>query len=153
MPAKTPVKKIVKAVKKEPKETVVKDRYVEAVGRRKTSTARVRITPRKTQSIVVNAKPFEEYFQGKELRTIASSPLEKSGLGETFEISALVKGGGIYSQAEAVRHAISRALVKYKGEVRGVLKAYSYLTRDPRMRERKKFGLHRARRARQWRKR
>lgn len=148
------VKKPAKAAGKEPKqEPVAKDRYIEAVGRRKTSIARVRIAPQKAQNILVNAKPFESYFQDKELRTIINSPLEKAGISETFDISVLVKGGGIRSQAEAVRHGLARALVEYQGGLRSVLKTYSYLTRDPRMRERKKFGLRRARRARQWRKR
>lgn len=130
------------------------NRYIEAVGRRKTATARVRMVPGARATVVtVNDRPFEEYFQSGELREIVLEPLQKSGIAEGFSVSALASGGGIAGQAEAVRHGISRCLVEWEAELKPVLKQYGFLKRDPRMRERKKFGLKRARRARQWRKR
>ena len=125
--------------------------YIEGLGARKTASARVRITEGKA-SFVVNEKPLEQYFQDSEDRKICQEPLERVE-GKTFQISVKVGGGGVRSQAEAVRHGIARALVAWNPELRPILKTYGYLKRDPRMRERKKFGLVRARRARQWRKR
>jgi len=127
-------------------------KYFEAVGRRKTSVARIRLyLEEKTFS--VNQKPLEIYFPTFELQKIAKEALEKMKSSHKFGVSALVKGGGISSQAEAVRHAIARALVLFKPEFKKELKEAGFLKRDPRMRERKKFGLKRARRAPQWQKR
>jgi small subunit ribosomal protein S9 len=126
--------------------------YIEGLGARKTASARVRITERGKVSFVVNGKPLEQYFQDPEDQTICQEPLERAGA-KKFQISVNVRGGGVRSQAEAVRHGIARALVTWNPELRSALKTYGYLKRDPRMRERKKFGLVRARRARQWRKR
>ncbi|TSC56516.1 MAG: small subunit ribosomal protein S9 [Parcubacteria group bacterium Greene0714_21] len=126
--------------------------YIEGLGARKTASARVRIIEGGNASFVVNGKPSEQYFQDAEDRKICQEPLEKVE-GKKFEISVQVGGGGVRSQAEAVRHGIARALVVWNPELRATLKTYGYLKRDPRMRERKKFGLVRARRARQWRKR
>lgn len=126
--------------------------YIEGLGARKTASARVRITEGSKPSFVVNGKPLEQYFQDPEDRKICQEPLERVE-GKKFQISVNVKGGGVRSQAEAVRHGIARALVAWNPELRPLLKTYGYLKRDPRMRERKKFGLVRARRARQWRKR
>ncbi|HET8580964.1 MAG TPA: 30S ribosomal protein S9 [Candidatus Paceibacterota bacterium] len=126
-------------------------RYFEAVGRRKTASARVRITPAKSEAIVVNDKAIAEYFPLDESAKIARESLTDAGA--TFSVSVHVMGGGHKSQAEAIRLGIARALVKYDGEKRGQLKQAGFLKRDARTKERKKFGLRGARRAPQWSKR
>ncbi len=125
--------------------------YTEAVGRRKTATARVRLTEAKTASITVNGMPAEEYFPLSALVKTALSPIQS--LGATFAVSAHVRGGGHKAQAEAVRHGIARAMIAITPEQRKDLKGKGYLKRDPRAKERKKFGLKAARRAPQWSKR
>jgi len=127
-----------------------KEKFIEAVGRRKTAVARIRIMSGTKGDFVVNDKPMGEYFQEKEQQHIAKQALIVE---KTPTVSVKVKGGGMRVQAEAVRQGIARALVKEDAELRPELKSLGYLTRDPRKRERKKFGLKRARRARQWRKR
>jgi len=127
-----------------------KEQFIEAVGRRKTAVARIRMMLDSKGEFVVNDKPMDKYFQEKEQQHIAKQSLI---LEKTPTVSAKVKGGGMKVQSEAVRQGIARALVKSDSELRPELKALGYLTRDPRKRERKKFGLKRARRARQWRKR
>lgn len=127
------------------------DTYTEAVGRRKSATARVRITPAKGESVVVNNKPLSDYFPTTETQNVVRSPLKN--LGDKFTVSAQVNGGGVHAQAEAVRHGLTRALVKLTPELRKDLKALGFLKRDPRAKERKKFGLKAARRAPQWSKR
>lgn len=129
------------------------ERYHEGVGGRKTAVARVRIWLAKSTSVAVNESSVEEYFPTLSMRQAVKEPLERVGETKHFKVTALVKGGGKSAQAEAVRHGLSRALVAYDGEFRTLLKRLGFLKRDPRMRERKKFGLKRARRARQWRKR
>jgi small subunit ribosomal protein S9 len=129
------------------------DKYYEAVGRRKTAIARVRLTVSKQPEFIVNAKPLEILIQDAEHQRTAREAIEKGVAGKVFTVSVKVRGGGVHAQAEAMRQGISRALVKFDGELRTNLKTLGFLTRDPRMRERKKFGLKRARRARQWRKR
>ncbi|MBI2625216.1 MAG: 30S ribosomal protein S9 [Candidatus Nealsonbacteria bacterium] len=128
-------------------------KYFEAVGRRKTSTARIRISVKGDKVFSVNQKPLNAYFPVPELQVIALSAFEKMGCLDKFMIFVRVQGGGIHSQAEAIRHAAARALVKFDPEFKKPLRRIGYLTRDPRMRERKKFGLKRARRAPQWAKR
>jgi small subunit ribosomal protein S9 len=128
-------------------------KYIETIGRRKTSSARVRVTPATKLSVVINDKPVSTYFMTKELETIVKSPFGESSLGDKFEVTAVVKGGGIHSQAEAVRHGISRALVEMSEEERGTLKKAGFLKRDPRSKERRKFGLKKARKSPQWSKR
>ena len=158
---KTIKKKTVKKTKtktkkeKKPKKKVAKkkDKYFEAVGRRKTAVARVRLWPKTKGEFLVNGKPYKEYFPTLRLRQIAIASLDKMNCLDQFEVKALVKGGGISAQAEAVRHGAARALVLTNDEFKKKLKKAGYLTRDPRMRERKKFGLKRARRAPQWQKR
>lgn len=147
-------KKIVKKVKtiKTPK-PVKPSRYFEAIGKRKTSVARVRLITRGEKEIIINEKPIEKYFLNSELHQIVVSPLKKMKVIDHFRVLVKVKGGGIHSQAEAIRHGISRALVKFNPDFRKRLRRAGYLTRDPRVRERKKFGLKRARRAPQWSKR
>jgi len=147
---KAPVKKEVPAVA-ESKEKP--ERYFEAVGRRKTAIARVRLWTRGEKKILVNNKEFENYFPAFELQQIATDSLRKMNCLDKFSIQVLVRGGGFHAQAEALRHAIARALVKFNADFRKRLKKSGYLTRDPRMRERKKFGLKRARKAPQWQKR
>ncbi len=129
-------------------------KYIQATGRRKTAVARVRIYPgSKKKGFLINDKKISEYFQILSHQEKILSPLKKAGLGEEFPITVVVKGGGISTQAEAIRHGLSQALVKLDQELRLTLKKAGYLARDPRMRERKKFGLKRARRAPQWKKR
>ena len=131
-----------------------KNFYIEEVGRRKTAVARVRIYPNnKTAAILVNEKDLKTYFPTFELQETVLSPLKATGYDNSFKITVLVKGGGIVSQSQAVRHGIARCLVKLNPDLRKQLKDLGYLKRDPRMRERKKFGLKRARRAPQWQKR
>ena len=125
---------------------------IKAVGRRKTAVARVRVTLGEGE-IVVNNKPLFEYFPVFLWSDKVLSPLKTVGKEKDFDVSVKVIGGGVNSQAEAVRHGISRALVKWNEEWKPALKAEGYMTRDPRAKERKKPGLHRARRAHQWRKR
>ena len=128
-------------------------RYIEAVGRRKTSTARVRITEAAKSSIMVNGKEVPAYFATAELQKIVTEAFEKSKVAGKFVMTVLVRGGGIHSQAEALRHGLSRALVAYDLELRTRLKKMGFLKRDPRMKERRKFGLKKARKAPQWSKR
>jgi len=129
------------------------NRYFEASGRRKTSVARVRLFTKGDKVFTINDKPFDQYFSTIELQSIAKSPLEKMKCFDKFRILTKVSGGGIHSQAEAVRHGISRALVAFNQDFKKRLKRAGFLTRDSRMRERKKFGLKRARKAPQWSKR
>jgi len=153
---KTTVKK---AVRK--KEIDIQDklkRYYEAVGRRKTASARVRLftcQPFEGEKgrITVNEKPYDEFFPTFELQQIVISPLKKMKSLNRFEVTIKVKGGGIKGQAGAVRHSLSRALVKFNLDFSKKLKRAGFLSRDPRKKERKKPGLKKARRAPQWRKR
>jgi small subunit ribosomal protein S9 len=128
-----------------------KDKYFEAVGRRKTAVARVRITKATKNTFVINEKDLNSYFPTEELQHIVKEALLQND--DKFSVSVLLKGGGQKSQAEAMRHGISRALVEYNAEFRTELKKAGFLKRDPRMKERKKFGLKKARRAPQWSKR
>lgn len=128
------------------------DRYMEGIGRRKTAIARVRLFTR-SGDFVVNNKPYGDYFPTIELKNIAEDALQKMKLFGRFRVSAKISGGGIHSQAEALRHGLARALVKFNPDFRKRLKRAGLLTRDPRAKERKKPGLKRARRAPQWAKR
>ena len=127
--------------------------YSEATGRRKTAVARVRVFESSKGDFVVNQKPLKEYIQEAAYEKIARESLEKGSPGKSYTVTALVRGGGPHAQAEAMRQGIARALVQMDPDLRINLKSLGFLTRDSRMRERKKFGLKRARRARQWRKR
>ena len=129
------------------------DKYYEAVGRRKTAIARVRLYTRGDKVFLVNDKPFEAYFKGVEFKNIVEAPLVKMNCTDRFRITARVLGGGNNAQAEALRHGITRALVMFNADFKKRLKKSGYLTRDPRMKERKKPGLKKARRAPQWAKR
>lgn len=127
--------------------------YIEAVGRRKTAIARVRITPGTKNIFTVNDKTLSAYFPTKALQSVVKSPLADSETDTKFHVSVVVKGGGIQSQAEAVRHGIARTLVDFDIELRKTLKKLGFLKRDPRKKERKKFGLKKARKSPQWSKR
>lgn len=128
-------------------------KYTEAVGRRKTSTARARLTDASKFSITINGKDLATYFKTKDLQDMAVAAIGKSGIDQKFEITVKVMGGGTASQAESVRHAISRAIIKIDPKLRGTLKKEKFLTRDQRAKERRKFGLKKARKAPQWSKR
>lgn len=133
---------------------IKKKQYYEGIGRRKTSVSRVRITKvSKDAEIIVNDKSVGEFFNTEELRSIVVAPLEATSLQKEFSISIKVKGGGQRGQAEATQLGLSRALVKYNGDVQKTLRDLDYLKRDPRQKERKKPGLKKARRAPQWSKR
>ena len=129
------------------------ERYWEAVGRRKTAIARVRLFTRGDKTILVNGKPYGEYFFSKNDQRIAEDSLQKMKSTSRFRVSVLVGGGGLKAQAEAIRHGLARALVEFNPDFRKRLRRAGYLTRDPRMKERKKFGLKSARRRPQWAKR
>ena len=129
------------------------ERYIEAVGRRKTAIARVRITPSARTIVFVNKKDVNEYFPTEPLRVAALEPFLKVSLPVQFSVNVVVRGGGIAGQAIAVRHAISRALVEYNHELRSPLKKEGFLKRDPRAKERRKFGFKKARKRAQWSKR
>jgi len=137
----------------EKKEIVKASKYFEAIGRRKTSIARIRLYTAAANEVIINGKNYKDYFSVKWLQQKIEEPLEKLNIKEKFGLSLSVKGGGLSSQAEACRHAISRALVLLNPYFKKRLRKAGFLTRDPRMRERKKFGLKRARRAPQWSKR
>jgi len=134
-------------------ETNKSEKYIEAVGRRKTSVARVRMTPSSKTSYVINGRELDEYFPTEELRLVATEALGKSKVAEKFKITAVVKGGGISSQASAMRHGMGRALIEYDAELRKKIKKLGFLKRDPRAKERRKFGLKKARKSPQWSKR
>jgi small subunit ribosomal protein S9 len=133
--------------------TETKNRYIEAVGRRKTAIARVRITPSTKASFIVNDKDVKEYFVTNDLQSIAQEAMSKSEIGEKFTVTVQVLGGGIHAQAEAVRHGLSRTLVERDEQVKNTLKKLGFLKRDSRQVERKKFGLKKARKAPTWSKR
>ncbi|MDP3934655.1 MAG: 30S ribosomal protein S9 [Candidatus Giovannonibacteria bacterium] len=130
-------------------------RYFEAVGRRKTSVARVRLFAENHSlpQISVNDKPHAVYFPTAPLKRIAEEALKAAHLENAYRVSAKISGGGIHSQAEALRHGIARAILKINPEERKSLKQLGFLKRDPRMKERRKFGLKKARKAPQWAKR
>ena len=121
-------------------------------GRRKKSIARVRLIPGKGD-IIVNKRDIEEYFGYETLKMLVRSPLVLTETLGSYDVITTVKGGGFTGQAGAIRHGIARALIKADPELRGALKKAGYLTRDPRMKERKKYGLKAARRAPQFSKR
>ena len=122
---------------------------INTVGRRKTSVARLYMRPGKG-SFVINGKELDKYFASELLRLIVEQPLKLVDASSTFDYKVNIYGGGLKGQAEAIRLAVSRALVKNDEETRVVLKKEGFLTRDPRMVERKKYGRRKARRAFQW---
>ncbi|MEK7135777.1 MAG: 30S ribosomal protein S9 [Patescibacteria group bacterium] len=128
-------------------------KFVTAVGRRKTAIATVRISAASKSSVTVNGKSVKDYFKTDERAKTAEEALAKAESAEHYAVVAHVSGGGIAGQADALRHAISRALIKAEPNTRKVLKAAKFLKRDPRAKERKKPGLVKARKAKQWSKR
>ena len=123
--------------------------YISSVGRRKTSVARLYMKPGKG-SFKINNSDLDKYFSSELLRLIVEQPLKSVGASGKFDFKVNIHGGGLKGQAEAIRLAVSRALVKNDEENRPVLKKEGFLTRDPRMVERKKYGRRKARRAFQW---
>ncbi len=128
-------------------------KFITAVGRRKTAIANVRMTKAEKGSVLVNGKSVKEYFRTNERAKIAEEALAKAESAEHYAVIAHVSGGGVAAQADALRHAISRALIKAEPKTRAVLKVAKFLKRDPRAKERKKPGLKKARKAPQWSKR
>lgn len=129
------------------------NRYTEAIGRRKTAVARVRIVKSAKAALVVNGRSPENYFPTEELKTIYQKPVDISGGTANYSISAVIKGGGVHAQAQALAMGIARALIKSEPETKPVIKKAKLLSRDERMKERRKFGLKKARKAPQWSKR
>ena len=129
------------------------DRYFQATGRRKTAVARIRLFTKGDKEFIVNNQPYVKYFQLAEDQETAVSSMNKMKCLDKFRVTVKVKGGGHSAQAEAIRHGTARVLVEFNNNFRKRLRKAGFLTRDPRMRERKKFGLRRARRAPQWAKR
>ena len=127
--------------------------YLYGTGRRKSSVARVRVYLNGTGAITINNRDIDDYFGLETLKLIVRQPLVALDLLEKFDVVISVAGGGVSGQAGAIRHGISRALLVMNGEVRPALKEAGFLTRDPRMKERKKYGLKAARRAPQFSKR
>ncbi len=128
-------------------------KYFEAVGRRKTAIARVRLFPAAKSGYEVNEQTLEAYFPVKEHQIMAMEAITNGKAAEKFHITVKLVGGGISAQADAMRHGIARALLVYDVLLRGNLKKRGYLKRDPRAKERRKFGLKKARKSPQWSKR
>jgi len=126
--------------------------YFYGTGRRKKSVARVRVYAG-TGKITINGRDIDDYFGLETLKLVVRQPLTLTGLTEKFDIVCTVAGGGVTGQAGAIRHGLSRALLQYDENLRVQLKKAGFLTRDPRMKERKKYGLKGARRAPQFSKR
>jgi len=127
--------------------------YITAVGRRKTAIASVRMSKAAKSSVMVNGKTAKEYFKTDLRAKVAEEALTIAESAENYAVVAHVEGGGIAGQADALRHAISRAITKAEPKTRTVLKAAGLMKRDPRAKERKKPGLVKARKAKQWSKR
>lgn len=135
------------------KDIKTKKDYIRTVGRRKTSTAMVKLVESTKSSYTINGKDYRVYFPTVALQKLITDPFVVSLIKQKFEVTATTKGGGINSQAEAVRHGIARSLVKYDEDLHTTLKKEKMLKRDPRAKERRKFGLKKARKAPQWSKR
>ncbi len=131
---------------------VVTGKYVEGIGRRKSAVARVRLYPG-DGSFIVNEKPFDQYFTHSVASVNVQAPLVLTGTRDKYTISVHVAGGGMVGQADAVRHGLARALAKTDQSLHPMLRKSGYLTRDARVKERKKPGLKRARKAKQYTKR
>ena len=127
--------------------------YFYGTGRRKSSVARVRVYANGTGKITINNRDIDDYFGLETLKLIVRQPMELTGTSGKLDIICTVAGGGVTGQAGAIRHGLSRALLQYDAELRPALKKAGFLTRDPRMKERKKYGLKAARRAPQFSKR
>ncbi len=153
------IKTKAKTAAKKTQEAADRDkRYYEAVGRRKRATARVRLFTCRPfddnkAKIEVNHKSYTKFFTILEFQQLAASPLQKMKSVNRFKVTVKVEGGGMRGQAEAIRHGLARALIKFNPDFSKKLKRAGFLRRDPREKERKKPGLKKARRAPQWRKR
>ncbi|MDD5031579.1 MAG: 30S ribosomal protein S9 [Patescibacteria group bacterium] len=145
-------KSTIKKEEKENEEIKFRGKFIKAIGRRKTSSAQARLYKDGRGLIIVNGLKINQYFSEGEM-AVALQPLKLIGRLKDFDFSVLVRGSGKSAQAEAVRHAITRALVAFDKEIRPVLRSKGLLTRDARKTERKKPGLKKARRAPQWSKR
>ena len=130
-----------------------KKKYFYGTGRRKSSVARVRVYENGTGAITINGRDIDEFFGLDTLKLVVRQPLNTTDLVGKVDVDVTVAGGGVSGQAGAIRHGISRALVEMNAEYRPALKAAGFMTRDPRMKERKKYGLKGARRAPQFSKR
>ncbi len=147
---------------KEAEEAKGPEKYYEAVGRRKEATARIRVLTKKSTDkqeseekaiIVVNGKPYFEYFNNAKLQGVVESPLKKLKSLNRFKATVTVQGGGISGQADAIKHGLSRALIMFDINFSKKLRKAGFLTRDARVKERRKYGLKKARKAPQWAKR
>ena len=127
--------------------------YMYGTGRRKSSVARVHLFPGGTGAITINGRDIDDYFGLDTLKLVVRQPLVTTDMAGKVDVVVTVAGGGVSGQAGAIRHGISRALVTLNPEFRPALKAAGFMTRDPRMKERKKYGLKAARRAPQFSKR
>ncbi len=138
-----------------------KEKYYQAIGRRKESVAIVRLYTKKSTDIIdgdyalirVNDKDYQAYFTDKNLQAIVESPLRKLKSTNRFKVTVKINGGGLSGQADAVKHGIARTLVTFDQNFRKKLKKAGFLTRDPRAKERRKYGLKKARKSPQWQKR
>ena len=130
-----------------------KKKYFYGSGRRKSSVARVRVYENGTGSVIINGRDINDYFGLETLKLVVNHPLVAADLVGKVDLVVTVTGGGVSGQAGAIRHGLSRALVTLNPEYRATLKAAGFMTRDPRMKERKKYGLKAARRAPQFSKR
>jgi small subunit ribosomal protein S9 len=128
-------------------------KYIQSIGRRKRAIAQVRLFAGGTGAVTVNSRDIKDYFGTAGLQENAVSPLKEVGRSESVDITVRVVGGGLTGQSDAIKMGIARALVKEDETVKISIKSKGFLTRDPRRKERKKFGLRGARRAKQWRKR
>ncbi len=129
------------------------EKYYQTIGRRKTAIAQVRIFPGGTGKITINDKELKEYFPQPTMQQAVETPLKQTGKYESVDITVRAIGGGLTGQSDAIKLGIARGLVKMDETLKDTIKAHGFLTRDARKKERKKFGLHGARRAPQWRKR
>lgn len=127
--------------------------YIRALGRRKTATAVVKLYENGTNTFTINGKKSSDYFPTEELQKIIHDPIAKTKTTEKYDIVVTVKGSGIHSQAEAVRHGIARILAGQDDDTKNKVKKLGFLKRDPRAKERRKFGLKKARKSPQWSKR
>jgi len=146
--AKPLVAELVSEIKKDIKDAQFKGKYIAVTGKRKTASAQVRLFEKGVGAVMVNGKASDVYFDTLEARALVNSVI-KSG-GEIYNFTVIVSGGGKLGQAEAVRHAIAKAMIQHNPELRPALKSKGYLTRDARKKERKKPGLKRDRREPQW---
>ena len=137
----------------EAKKNIESTKYIETVGRRKTAIARVRMYESAKTSFTINDKALADYFPTEQLQVTAKDAFTKVKVPGKFKVLAHIQGGGISAQAEALRHGIARGLIVYDAMLRKEIKPLGFLKRDPRAKERRKFGLKKARKSPQWSKR